>query len=96
VHIQDAKNLIKNALSTHKLLQKIKGEALKVNEGTELDFSPGKQNVYARLHAASFRSLQSLDKKGCGESSHQGSHVSQESSIEMTSSPKTGRSRAGK
>lgn len=56
MHIQDANNLTKNALSTHK--QKIKGEALKVNEGSKLDFSHGK------LHAVSFHSLQALDRKG--------------------------------
>lgn len=71
MHIQDANNLIKNALSTHKLLQKIKGEALKANEGTELDFSPGKLNVCAKLHAVSFHSLPALDRKGYRENSHQ-------------------------
>lgn len=76
MHIQDANNVIKNALSTQKLLQKIKGEALKVNEGKDLDFlfSPGKLKVYAKLLAVPFHSLQALDRKG--QSSHQGTHLS--------------------
>lgn len=76
MHIQDANNVIKNALSTQKLLQKIKGEALKVNEGKELDFlfSPGKLRVCAKLHAVPFYILQALDRKG--QNSYQGTHLS--------------------
>lgn len=46
-----------------KLLQKIKEEALEVIGGAELNFSPGKLHVCAKLHAMSFHSLQALDRK---------------------------------